>query len=127
MATWKVEPTWKKSIIERQYWIKEGNTIVEETGWRWGSFYVYTDDDNPPEIEPGVDIYNCGYETELIETYDGCWTEQLYDDCDDDVKEWVEEFLEEGNSIYELEEHGWTCDETEMIIDCDLSIEKVEE
>ena len=56
MATWKVEPTWKKSIIERQYWIKEGNTIVEETGWRWGSFYVYTDDDNPPEIEPGVGI-----------------------------------------------------------------------
>ena len=127
MATWRVEPQWKKSVIERSYWVKDGNTIVEETGWRWGSFYVYTDDDTPPNLEPGVDIYCCGYESELIECSDGCWTEQDYDECDDDVREWVEEFLEEGNSIYELEEHGWICSDTEMIIDCDMTIEKVED
>ena len=127
MTAWSVKPEWKKSIIERSYWTKDGNTIVEETGWRWGSFYVYTDDDTPPNLEPGVDIYCCGYESELIECSDGCWTEQDYDDCDDDVREWVEEFLEEGNSIYELEDHGWICSETEMIIDCDMSIEKVED
>lgn len=127
MATWLVEPTWKKSIIERQYWRKGDNTIVEEIGWRWGSFHVYTDDDTPPNLEAGVDILNCGYESEMIETSDGCWQSQDYDECDDDVQEWVEEFIEEGNSVYELEELGWSCDETEMIIDCDMTIEKVED
>lgn len=127
MATWLVEPTWKKSIVERQYWRKGDNTIVEEIGWRWGSFHVYTDDDTPPNLEAGVDIYSCGYESELIETSDGCWQEQDFDECDDDVREWVEEFLEEGNSVYELEDLGWTCDETEMLITCDMTIEKVED
>lgn len=125
MATWSVEPTWKKSVIERQYWTKDGNTFVYDTGWRWGVFHVYTDDDNPPDIEAGVNIYDCGYETELIETWDGCWDDFDWDECDDDVREWIENFLEEGNSVYDLEEHGWINNETEMIIDCDLQITRV--
>jgi DNA-directed RNA polymerase subunit RPC12/RpoP len=125
MATWKVEPTWKKSVIERNYLTKDGNTVMVETGWRWGEFTVYTDDDNPPNIEAGVDIYNCEYETELVETFDGCWEEVEYDDCDDETREWLEEFFDEGNSWLDLEEHGWTQDECEMIIDCDLEITKI--
>ena len=73
MATWSVKPTWKKSIIERNYLTKDGNKVMIETGWRWGEFTVETDDDNPPNIESGVDIYDCGYESELVETSDGCW------------------------------------------------------
>jgi hypothetical protein len=98
-----------------------------ETGWRWGEFIVYTDDDNPPNIEAGVDMYNCDYETELVETSDGCWEEHDYDDCDDETREWLEEFFDEGNSYFDLEGEGWTMDDCEMIIDCDLIIEKVEE
>lgn len=127
MATWSVKPEWKKSIIERQEWTKDGQTFIYETGWRWGEFLVYTDDDNPPNIEAGVDIYNCDYETELVETTDGCWDEYDYDGCDMETREWLEEFFEEGNSVFDLEEHGWYNGDTEMIIDCDLSIEKVEE
>ena len=56
MATWSVKPTWKKSIIERNYLSKGDNTIMIETGWRWGEFTVETDDDNPPNIEAGVNI-----------------------------------------------------------------------
>ena len=126
MATWSVKPEWKKSIIERQYMRKDDNVLIVETGWRWGEFHVYTDDDNPPELEPGVDIYNCDYETELVETTDGCWEEHDMDGCDDETREWLEEFLEE-NSYFDLEEHGWVFDDCEMIIDCDLSIEKVED
>ena len=37
----------------------------------------------------------------------------------------MEEFFEE-NSWLDLEEHGWTHDECEMIIDCDLNIEMIE-
>jgi hypothetical protein len=127
MATWSVKPVWKKSVIERVYMNKDDNTLMVETGWRWGEFLVYTDDDNPPDIESGVDIYNCGYEVELVETNDGCWTEYDYDDCDDDVREFLEEYFEEGNSSYDLEEQGWMQTECEMIIDSDLIIERVDE
>jgi len=127
MAQWLVKPAWKKSIIERCYMTKGSNTVMIETGWRWGEFTVYTDDDNPPEISAGVDIFNCDYETEMIETNDGCWEEHDFDDCDDDTREWLEEFFEEGNSYYDLEEHGWSFDDTEMIIDCDLVIERCDD
>jgi len=127
MAQWSVKPEWKKSIIERNYLTKDGNTVMIETGWRWGEFTVYTDDDNPPNIEAGVDIYNCEYETELVETSDGCWEEIDYDDCDDETREWLEEFFDEGNSWLDLEEHGWMQDECEMIIDCDLIIERLDD
>lgn len=127
MATWSVKPAWKKSIIERNYLSKGDNTLMVETGWRSGEFTVETEDDNPPDIEEGVNIYDCGYEAELVETNDGCWEEHDYDDCDEETQEWLEEFFDEGNSWLDLEEHGWIQNDCEMIIDCELIIEKVEE
>lgn len=124
MATWRVTPLWKKSIIEYNHMIKDDNELIIETGWRGGEFVVYTEDDNPPDLKPGVDIMNCGYESELYETFDGCWEEHHYDDCDDETREWLQEFLEE-NSYFDLEEHGWQFDETEFIIDCDMEIVRV--
>jgi hypothetical protein len=125
MAIWSVKPTWKKSIIERQEWIKDDNRLIVETGWRWGEFTVYTDDDTPPNLEPGVDMFDCGYDAEMVETTDGCWEEHDMDECDDDVREFLEEFLEE-NSVFDLEEHGWMSGDTEMIIDCEMEIVMVE-
>ena len=125
MAVWSVKPEWKKSIIERCYYHKDGNTVMIETGWRWGEFHVTTDDDNPPDIEAGVDIYNCGYDAELVETNDGCWEEHDFDECDEETQEWLEEFFEE-NSWLDLEDEGWSQGDTEMIIDCDLIIEMIE-
>jgi hypothetical protein len=127
MATWTVKPTWKKSIIERQHITKDDNKLIVETGWRWGEFIVYTEDDNPPDIEAGVDIYDCGYETELVETDDGCWEEHEYDEVDEETQGWLEEFFDEGNSWLDLEEHGWIFSDCEMIIDCDLEITRREE
>ena len=127
MAEWSVKPEWKKSVIERNYLTKDGNTVMVETGWRWGEFIVTTEDDNPPKLESGVDMFSCGYDSEMVETFDGCWEEIDYDDVSDETREWLEEFFEEGNSYYDLEEHGWYFDDTEMIIDCDLVIRKVNE
>lgn len=124
MATWKVTPQWKKSIIERQFWTKDGNTFTYETCWRGGEFTVETEDDNPPELEPGVDILNCGYDSEMVETFDGCSEDYDFDDCDEETQEWLEEFLEE-NSVFDLEEHGWYSSDCEMIIDCEMNIERV--
>ena len=125
MATWSVKPQWKKSIIERNHLTKDGQTLVVETGWRWGEFHVYTEDDTPPNLEPGVDMFSCGYDSEMIETNDGCWEEYDYDDVDEETRTWLEEFFEEGNSWLDLEEHGWVNLDGEMIFDCDLLIEKV--
>lgn len=127
MALWSVKPAWKKSIIERNYLVKDGQRVMIETGWRWGEFTLETDDDNPPDIEAGVDIYNCNYLGELVETSDGCWEDYDYDDCDEETTEWLEEFFDEGNSWFDLEEHGWMHDECEMIIDCDLIIERLDD
>ena len=125
MAEWKVTPNWKKSVIERQEFIKDDNKVIIETGWRWGEFIVYTEDDTPPNLEPGVDIYNCGYDAELVECTDGCWEEHDTDECDDETREWLEEFLDE-NSYFDLEEHGWMQSDTEMIIDCEMTIERID-
>ena len=124
MATWSIKPSWKKSLIERMHLTKGDNTLIIETGWRWGDFICETEDDNPPVIKEGTDLFNCDYDVEMQETTDGCWEEHDYDDCDDETREWLEEFFEE-NSWLDLEEHGWMQDECEMIIDCDLLIEKV--
>lgn len=126
MATWSVKPAWKKSIIERQEMIKDDNVLIVSTGWRWGEFHVTTEDDSPPNLKPGVDMFSCDYESEMIETNDGCWEEHDMDDCDEETQEWLEEFFEE-NSYYDLEEHGWIFSDCEMIIDCDMIIERLDD
>lgn len=127
MAQWIIHPSWKKSIVERQYYHKGDNTVMSETGWRWGSFQVETEDENVPNISAGDDLWDCGYDVELIETWDGCWDSQDIDDCDEETQQWLEEFFEEGNSIYELEEQeGWVQGDSEMILDCDPVFERVD-
>lgn len=127
MYTWRVTPDYKKSTIERAYWTKGENTFMYETGWRWSEFLVFTETDEPPKLEPGIDMFDCEYETEMQMTDDGCWDDYDYDDCDEETEEWLRNFFDEGGAAYELEEHGWSNDRTEMIIDCEMTIERVEE
>jgi hypothetical protein len=126
MALWKVTPNWKKSCVERQYWRKGDKTIVQEIGWRWGEFFIATDDDETPELEEGVDIFCCDYELQDWSTDDGCWEEYEYTGFTEEEQEAMEEWLEE-NSAYELEEDGWNPIEGEMFIQCEMTIEKVED
>ena len=130
MTTWRVTPTWKKSVVEVQEWTKPGEPgyISHEIGWRWGEFFVETLDDNPPPIEEGVDMFNLpeGCTCDDWSTDDGCWEESDIDVGDEVLREEIEEFLEE-NSIYDLEEQGWIMSDSYMYINCELNIEKVEE
>jgi len=73
-----------------------------------------------------VDLYSCGYDCKMIGLDDGCWEEHDFDDCDDETREWLENFFEEGNSWLDLEEHGWSNDDCEMIINCEMAIERVD-
>jgi len=125
MAVWKIEPTYKKSIVERTYWHKDDRTIIIETGWRWGAFTCETEDDSPPEITAGTDLFNCDYDVELDYCDDGCWEQHEFEGFEPEDEELMEEFLTE-NSMFELEEDGWTCGDTEMIMDCDPAFEMLE-
>jgi hypothetical protein len=125
MALWKVTPNWKKSCVERQYFTKGDKTIIQEIGWRWGEFFIETEDDTPPELAEGVDIFSCDYELQDWSTDDGCWEQYEYQGFTEEEEEEMEEWLEE-NSAYELEEDGWTASEGEMFIQCEMTIEKAE-
>jgi len=45
MAEWIIEPTMKKSLVERLEYLNGKKRIVVETGWRWGSFSCTTEGD----------------------------------------------------------------------------------
>ena len=126
MAIWSIQPTWKKSIREVMYFYKEGKEITIETGWRWGEFTCATEDDEPPVIKEGVDLYSQGYDVEMQECFDGCWVEYEFDGFSEDEEEEMREWLDE-NSFLDLEEEGWTLSDTEFIMDCEPEITKVEE
>ena len=128
MAKWKITPVWKKSILEVQEWVKDGEPgyINHEIGWRWGEFIVETDDDNPPDLQEGVDMFDCGYDCNDWETTDGCWEDTEVDVSDDTEKEEIEEFLTE-NSVYDLEEKGWVMSDSYMYINCELNIERIDD
>lgn len=125
MATWKIEPTNKKCTRERNHFSKDDKEIIVETGWRWSEFTIETEDDTPPVLEAGVDLFDCDYEVEMQYCDDGCWEDYEYEGLSEEEISEIEEFLED-HSFLDLEELGWIPGDCEMIIDCDLSIEKVE-
>lgn len=127
MALWKVEPTYKKSCVEKQTYRKDGKYITEETGWRWGEFIIETETDEPPVFEDGVDIFSCGYELVDWSTDDGCWVDYEYSGMTEEEIVAMQEWFDEGNSLYELEDDGWSQGDGEMFITCELSIERVED
>jgi hypothetical protein len=127
MALWKVEPTWKKSCIERETWHKDGQSITMETGWRWGEFIIETEGDEPPVIEEGIDLFNCDYEVVDWSTDDGCWCDYEYEGMTEEEIAEKQEWFDDGNSLWDLESDGWSQDDTEMIITCEVSIERVED
>lgn len=127
MALWLVETTEHKSLIERNVYVKDGNTFIVEIGWRSGDFFVETEGDEPPVLAAGVDIYNCDYDADLGDTYDNCWEDYNDEGCDAETQQWLDDFFNEGNSYHELEEHGWTVEDSSMFINCVPAITRVEE
>lgn len=120
MANWKLSPLWKKNAVERQFWYKDGKVIIREEGYRWGTFYVSSDERPLTNSELKNDH---GYELccidndecwEMDSMEDGCWA-----DCtagndkttDEDIEEfeaaWEEDYFEGA------EELGWSNDDTE--------------
>ncbi len=123
MAIWKVEPTNKKSVVERAYWTKDDKTIINEIGWRWGEFNIQTEGDDPPVINEDTNLFDSDFEVVDFSTDDGCWEENEFEgEWTDDEQEEMEERLGEEISVYDLENEGWVCETSELFITCDVEI-----
>lgn len=127
MALWKIEPTYKKSCIEREIWYNDTKNVIQETGWRWAEFIVRTETDEPPVIDENTDIFNADFDLVDWSADDGCWCEYEYEGMTDEEIETLSEWFDEGNAIWELDSQGWSQGDTEMYITCEVTIERVKD
>ena len=124
MATWKLTTQYKKSAVERSIWTKDGKNIVQEQGYRWGTFYCQSDEQ--PDIDlKNPDGYEVGgdYDWELGSLDDGCWLEwdwpadMTEEEQDKIMAAWEEDFYEG------IEALGWSNDDTEYVFYGPLCLE----
>lgn len=132
MKRWIIQPHYKKSIEEIEIFKKDGLEISHSTGWRWGSWIVTTNDNNPPEFEfnaitggngelDSIDMNACSEnnidDVEMIETMDGCWQETNFpDELGEEETERLQELLDDEGTYALEESEGWVAWETEMWI-----------
>lgn len=129
MATWQLSTASKKNAVEKQYWYKEGVTIIREEGYRWGTFYCESDEQ--PEVdlenEDGYDLTNSKYDWELDSLDDGCWVEWDFpEDMDEEEQERIIALCED-DFIEGLEGDGWINDDTEYLFYGPLELKEIDE
>jgi hypothetical protein len=129
LSTWKLSTASKKNAVEKQYWTKEGITVVKEEGYRWGTFYCESDEQPDIDLnnEDGYLLTNSEYDWELDSLDDGCWVDwEFPEDMDEEEQEriqslWDEDFFEG------LEGDGWVNDDTEYWFYGPLELEEIDE
>lgn len=135
MAIWKISNQHKKLCEERQFWSKDGETIVRIEGFRWGAFTVETTDDNPPEgisaeNPDGIDMFSYSGENapegaELDMMDDGCYGDwEFPDSMEEEEQERIQEGWEEDYYDF-MEGEGWIHDAREAWLFGPLAIERV--
>jgi len=130
MAKYNISTEYKKSIIEVDFWYKDGKTIRRETGWRWGSGDVIVDADNEESFlsdveSEEVNVYD--YEFELDSLDDGCWDDVEYpEDMSEEEQERMSE-LWYDESFEGWENEGWIIGDSELWFTGPIKLEKVEE
>jgi hypothetical protein len=134
MAHWTVSTAEKKSCEEREIWTKGNKTIIRINGFRWGTFSVETNDDNPPdgitaENEDSIDMYShCGDNIDtidLISMDDGWYGDFEFVGFEGDEEQEILDAIDEADDYYEyLEENGWSNNDTEGWLHGSLEITK---
>jgi len=124
MANWIVKTAEKKCVEEHELWQKDGMVIRRITGFRWGTWVVETNDDEPPVLNqdsgPGGDAINMyDYFDENVESIeldmldDGWYADVIYpDDMSAEEIERLEQLWDE-ESYSSWEDDGWVNYETE--------------
>ena len=115
MAIWKITNLHKKNAVERQFWIKDGVTVIKDEGFRWG---IWTcESDEQPDIDldnpDGYELMTTDYDWEMEEMNDGSWVVWGFPaDMPEEEQEHIQELWDE-DSFEGLESDGWSNDETE--------------
>lgn len=135
MASWKITTQHKKSCEEHAIWSKDGKEFKIISGFRWGTFFVETTDDNTPELDltnpDGYDFYSMydvgNIESAELESMDDGWYGD-YEFSDDFTEEEQEELktLWEDDSYDGLEGAGWINDDTEAWLFGPLQVEDMD-
>lgn len=137
MATWYVKTKEKKSVEEHNIWTKNNLTIRHITGYRWGEFNVQTSDETPPtfvqkavpegnDSVDSVNMWNCGYESDLVELDDGWFEDFIWPD---NMAQFARDSLEvkwNDNPFDAWEEEGWELADTEVWFTGPLEIGRVD-
>lgn len=121
---YKVSTIEKKSVIEKNFYVKDDKTFYIEQGYRWGYFTTNEKPDlDDYDPEEGLMIYQ--YDVDDHSFDDGCWIEFYYDDeITDEEREAIENAWEED--WYEgLNALGWQDDEYEVWFRGDLEVEEL--
>ena len=125
--SYKISTIEKKSVTQREIWVKDGRQAVYEIGWRWGYVFVPEKPDLS-NYDPvvGVDPYS-EWEVEDHSFDDGCWAEWEYpDDMTEEEQEAFDTaYDEEGDDG--LMALGWQIDDTEYRFTGELEVQKVED
>lgn len=115
MAIWKISNLHKKNAVEKQFWTKDGITVVKEEGFRWGTWTCESDE--KPDVDlnnpDGYEILCTDYDWEMQDMVDGCWVEWTFpDDMPEEEQERIQALWDE--EWYDgMEGDGWYNDETE--------------
>lgn len=115
MATWKITNATKKNAVERQFWVKDGVTVIKEEGFRWGIWSCESDEQPDIDLDnsDGYELMSTDYEWEMEEMIDGSWVDWTFpEDMDEEEQERIQELWDE-DSFDGLEGDGWINDETE--------------
>ena len=126
MTTWVLTTKEKKNAVERQFWTKDGQTIIRTEGYRWGKFYCESDE--RPDVDlanpDGYELNGTDYDWELDSLDDGCWAEwdwpedMTEEEQDKIMGAWEEDFYEG------MENLGWSNDDTEYVFYGPLELEQ---
>lgn len=128
MATWQLSTASKKNAVEKQYWYKEGVTIIREEGYRWGTFYCESDEQPDVDLdnEDGYNLTTSDYDWELDNLDDGCWIEWDFpEDMSEEEQDRIIALCEE-DYFEGLESDGWINDDTEYLFHGPLELEEID-
>ena len=137
MSVYTLRNLFKKHAREIETWTKvepgetTGKIVTVETGWRWASFTVTTDDGEKPDLDldndSGVNPYYLGGEgniedVEMESCEDGVSFEIDSEDLTEAELDELREAIEESSHLDVLEAAGYICEDTEFSLEGPLVI-----
>lgn len=123
---YKVSTIEKKSVIEKNFFVKDDKSLCIEQGYRWG-YFVTEDPVDKEELKSKDSLMIYDYDVIDHAFDDGCWIDFVYDDeVDQDERDAIENAWEE-DWYSGIEALGWSEDESEVWFHGDLEVEEVNE